>query len=690
MRLTQARRQEQAQAFIDCQQERIAAIEEDLHHATDNILPIAEKSMSVTELAELIRLIQESNRRQIEEIKCLLNAAGYEIPRDKNSMEQFKGSREEATFHWTLGRPLERVVEGDVESDGTTTPGSMGYQSPFWHRSSSTRKQSLTPTTPTMESISFSASTNSILRKSRSFELTEENEKTPRSSSEHSRNPHLEAFREDDDMITLDSQSTLTGKSHHSQNHSYGIHEDRASFFARMESMLERVEESIQESRPSDEIDNSIKGRSIDTSHDLSINKYHSNSFEFLDNNREDDTYGEDSTNVVPTIVAADKKNTEGRPPEPVPFEDDFQSENLGRPMPSMRRPTQIVVDNAMPSPAHTNITMDGTMMNDTMVSHSVFCEDDNCSTVTPILDRYRLDPDDNSIGVKVVPNKRGRHGHDNKYSEVPDALKGKGSIPPTTQTKEIRTPMNHTKLPGSVSARKKKNYRKTPYPDKSSKRNSVLESDENINPNFSSESSCSSAFSLFSKDSESRDSFKVPPLRPRSLEPKASQTHKTPTRSKAASLSSEAIFQPVSLTANLTNIMEKNVASNEKRIRSLEMNFESGLTSSTQDSMSHTSLKWIENITMAEYDRAPQVVKMQVTRDEVNIATSLLEKYLTKRSAISLQFTEHEAHKILVGTFRSDQKIKSVLLSLCHWRRLLMSRDEQNAMIFAVNQFEQ
>ena len=57
---------------------------------------------------------------------------------------------------------------------------------------------------------------------------------------------------------------------------------------------------------------------------------------------------------------------------------------------------------------AHTNITMDVTMMNATAASVSILGNDDNSSTVTPILDRYRLDPDDNSIDIKVVPNRRG------------------------------------------------------------------------------------------------------------------------------------------------------------------------------------------------------------------------------------------------------------------------------------------
>lgn len=95
----------------------------------------------------------------------------------------------------------------------------------------------------------------------------------------------------------------------------------------------------------------------------------------------------------------------------------------------------------------------------------------------------------------------------------------------------------------------------------------------------------------------------------------------------------------------------------------------------------------------MAEYEVAPPVVKQQVSRDEVNDASGLLEQFLTSRfsdSQTALEFTEQEAYHALKGYLVTEQKSRSVLLSLCHWRRLLMHRDDAHGMRFVVNQFEQ
>jgi hypothetical protein len=102
---------------------------------------------------------------------------------------------------------------------------------------------------------------------------------------------------------------------------------------------------------------------------------------------------------------------------------------------------------------------------------------------------------------------------------------------------------------------------------------------------------------------------------------------------------------------------------------------------------------KWMEQITMAEYDRAPRVVKMQVQRDEANDSLNAIEDFLTsnlQQNQISLEFTEKQGHEVLGDQTGTEQKTKSVLMSLCHWRRLLMFRDSVHGMVFAVNQFEQ
>jgi hypothetical protein len=152
-------KQQDAQSFLESQKQRLGRLEQQLFHATEHILPSDPQSMSVTELAELCLWVQESNRRQLLQLKHLLEASGCDaIPWEweEEAGEEPLTSPHPSLPYTLLGRPLERVLEGDVETDGgtTVTPGSMGYQSPLF---ASTKKKrfSTTPTTPTMDSFSF-------------------------------------------------------------------------------------------------------------------------------------------------------------------------------------------------------------------------------------------------------------------------------------------------------------------------------------------------------------------------------------------------------------------------------------------------------------------------------------------------------------------------------------------------------
>jgi hypothetical protein len=146
---------EDAETFLGNQRQRISTIEQQLFHATKDVLPKTTESMTITELAELCRCVQETNRRQMEQLKALFEAAGIQVPWDERwSKETLLSPKDDSNLHWSLGRPLERVVEADTETDATTTPGSTAtFLSPF-NRGSS-KKYPLTPTTPTMDSFSF-------------------------------------------------------------------------------------------------------------------------------------------------------------------------------------------------------------------------------------------------------------------------------------------------------------------------------------------------------------------------------------------------------------------------------------------------------------------------------------------------------------------------------------------------------
>ena len=57
---------------------------------------------------------------------------------------------------------------------------------------------------------------------------------------------------------------------------------------------------------------------------------------------------------------------------------------------------------------------------------------------------------------------------------------------------------------------------------------------------------------------------------------------------------------------------------------------------------------KWIEKITMAEYDQAPRVVQMQVSRAEVNQGMDAIEAYLTSTGSSHLGFSEQKGYELL------------------------------------------
>ncbi len=674
---TKAEHQEQAERFLENQRKRICFIDESLLKSTEYILPPSPEAKTITELAELCRLVQEATRQKMGLLRTRLELLGVKTAwqdsiTSPKVMTMHKGNKGNNQIHWSVGGPLDCVIETDTETDGATTPGSLLQPSPF--ASTTKRKTSLTPTTPTMNIFSFryvlvmkvgllvfvnscivlkctrsnrsllvsSSGTTSILEKM-NIPSSQTKPKTPGRRLKASPSPFCErrrserqlnfdGFQDEDDMISIytsEPQTKVAQILHTSPLQE--LKEERSLFLARMESMLERVEEELfQESRPSDEISGLSRKNSLEQTIERPSNS------KFLEELQEEDSVDDDSTNVIATLVAEKPQQLGG---------------NIMRPVPIFQRPTHIVVDTAeIPSPTHTNITMDGTMMNETVMSTTILHDDDNDSTVTPILDRYRLDADDNSIGIKVVPNQRGKHAQralHNAYQQT----KAKASEF-CTDSDGFLSPKG---LPGSVSARKAKQYRKTPFPKKENSRSFDDENQPNTRTlAFSPSPSNTSSFDASNPES----SFSVPPLRPRSV---------GPTRTKSRS-------QTTSRTQSLpvhTSLLQISVQPTVRQDESFS--------------------NWMEKVTKAEYNMAPRNIQMQVTRDEVNQSLDNLDLLLSSKWQVSqtLEFSEQEAYKVLSNILDSEQKSKSVLMSLCHWRRLLMFREGGKEMVFAVNKFD-
>jgi hypothetical protein len=142
--------EEHSATFLHSQRERIVTIEENLLQATEFILPDSSSASTVTELAELCRLVQDGSRQKIEILQQRLQAMGVTSLKSEESISRVAPSPSNDVF-WSIGGPLASVVEGDVETEGATTPGSMLHPSPF----SSHRKASISPSTPTMNASSL-------------------------------------------------------------------------------------------------------------------------------------------------------------------------------------------------------------------------------------------------------------------------------------------------------------------------------------------------------------------------------------------------------------------------------------------------------------------------------------------------------------------------------------------------------
>eukprot|EP00934_Nitzschia_sp_Nitz4_P003287 Nitzschia sp. Nitz4//scaffold66_size103028//30349//32640//NITZ4_004494-RA/size103028-snap-gene-0.90-mRNA-1//1//CDS//3329556338//3277//frame0 len=599
--LTEEEHRSNASRFLEDQQKRVSAIDDHLLKATELILPESKDIKTVTEMAELCGLVQEASRSKMSLIRTRLELLGIKTD-DSLFSPKVVAELPPKFGSWSLGAPLDCVQEGDVETEGATTPGSLLQPSPFG--TGSKRKTSLTPTTPTLDRFSFSAETSSMLKQMELSTFQEESpapsqtsangylrshEKSVRSSRRSTQPSNLDGFHDDDDMITLNTVDTHStgptkGRFDTAKSPMANIQEERSQFLARMESMLERVEEEIlHESRPTDE-HNLRKG---------------------------------------PALVK-----------------------------PVAKRPTQIVLDSGVPSPAHTNITMDATMLNDTMVSASIFGDDDNLSTVTPVLDRYRLDFDDNSVGIKVVPNKRGMNSQNtSRMGQVETIMEVATPLQPQFEADDEGF-MSPRGIPGSVSNRKKKQYRKTPLPKKQLHDSFQTLEDENDNPNISCAQSSPST------------SFTIPPLRPQSFGTSRS--------------TSRADSRFTSKTQCLPGAVLPRTPVQPSMARDTSLN----------TSFADT---WMEKITRAEYGVAPNVVQLQVSRDEVNHAIDILENHLRSENyhGGSSSIEQSLATKVLKDANFPEMKAANILTSLCHWKRLVMKSDERGALHLAINQFD-
>jgi gas vesicle protein len=164
---------------------------------------------------------------------------------------------------------------------------------------------------------------------------------------------------------------------------------------------------------------------------------------------------------------------------------------------PSAHTVKEVIVDTSL-SPGSLNCanpTMDISALDMTLASPSrpVIIKEGEDDTavesllVTPVLDRYRLEPDDTSIGVRVVPNERGtRHEFPKVKNQLQKYLVAQTNMHQTGPRPTPKAARSNDVLESAspfVTQRSRTVYRKTPHPKKAGLFHTI---DENTSPNLS------------------------------------------------------------------------------------------------------------------------------------------------------------------------------------------------------------
>lgn len=282
----------------------------------------------------------------------------------------------------------------------------------------------------------------------------------------------------------------------------------------------------------------------------------------------------------------------------------------------------------------YNDITFDQSMMDDSPPSPSqsrIRDAGDESLLVTPVLARYRLEPDDSSIGVKVVPTGRHRLQHAHKVA------KRSLQLPASQQPKSVCT---KTRRPQENS------LRVIPRPGKE---NNLPNIGEALSPNISVRTPIRKEAFAFVEDVFTAKEVKHPPEGKRKHQLSyAKESHVD----DLETFESKKGCKPLSGRRQTADV----------------------------DGVKHL----IAAVSSEEYEAAPSVVKMQVGLDEVNDAVQMLNLWFSARSASKggSCLNEKVASSVLDTSLRKGMIL---LMSLCHWRRMNMAMDDATGFMHFV-----
>ena len=150
---------DQAHDFLDSLAKRVDDVDDALMKSTEHLLPTLSgrgetSRMTATELSQVLSSLHGIHTQQIELLKHSLG----DNPQTPDNHQTPTGPKEDATtsgdtpYHWSLGMPLEKVVETDNETDrySFSTVASIRSLS-FSHTPG--RNAISTPTTPSIDGL---------------------------------------------------------------------------------------------------------------------------------------------------------------------------------------------------------------------------------------------------------------------------------------------------------------------------------------------------------------------------------------------------------------------------------------------------------------------------------------------------------------------------------------------------------
>lgn len=442
-----------ARTFLDEQENRIQRLEASLQQATDEIMSTGRKSTNLKEVSDCIEILQRMHFRQIERLYDLMSEhledGVYQSVccYTNEPLECTLFGAENQNRSIILSDPLDPVVETDNETDTGTPQTAYSNETPrtlgsLQTTTANSNSELLTPPTPNFQDLNLSAASQALITQqsynrgklSDALEMT-----APASSRIVPRDQSLETHPSDEQFnaVSLDRQSQSTEDLLMLFYHNGEEEDDDGSTIPSVSTVLQTRVSQQRSAFLEDDDEYSTVSISKRLRH-ASLKMARVSNFSEDDDDCSIPTVStvlqsrqatrkhgldendEQSIPIVSTALQARRtatlrsKGDENNFPtlaESAVFQSKQVRDKMSQSTPT-RRPSHIEFESHnMPSPAQTNITMDMSVRNEAYQFLDTVLEEDASvgTTETPVLDRYRLDPDDQSPhGLVVVPNQRG------------------------------------------------------------------------------------------------------------------------------------------------------------------------------------------------------------------------------------------------------------------------------------------